>query len=104
MPALRRADTTAARPLEKSTALVFAEDLAHGAADLADRGVGFEGDTDRVEEVALAAGDVAQGVELGLDLALVAVLLEGLEAGQLAPLGLGVDLEDVDVFDLVGDE
>src|SRR3954454_3160519 len=47
--------------LEEGAALVFAEDLAHGAADLADRGVGFEGGADRVQEVALAAGDGAEG-------------------------------------------
>src|SRR5919205_1381592 len=75
-------------PLEERAALVFAEDLAHRAADLADRGVGFERGADRVEEVAVAAGDVAQGLELGLDLGLIAVLLEGLEAGELALLGL----------------
>src|SRR3954454_13120731 len=90
--------------LEEGAALVFAEDLAHRAADLADRGVGGEGGADRAEEVAVAAGDVAEGIELGLDLGLIAVLLEGLEAGELALLGLGVDLEDVDVVDLVGDE
>ncbi len=34
---------------------------------------------------------------------MVARLLEGLQSGQLALLGLGVDAEDVDVVDLVGD-
>ena len=46
--------------LEEGAALVFAEDVAHRAADLADRGVGGERGADRVQEVALAAGDVAQ--------------------------------------------
>src|SRR3954449_11320340 len=91
------------RELEEGAALVFAEDLAHRAADLADRGFGGEGGADRVEQVAVAAGYVAQGLELGLDGRLVAGLLEGLEPGQLALLCLGVDAEDVDVVDLVGD-
>ena len=45
-----------------------------------------------------------QRLQLGLDGGLVAALLERLQARQLALLGLGVDLEDVDVVDLVGDE
>ena len=100
----RTGEQTVQARLEEGAALVFAEDVAHRAADLADRGVGGERGADRVQEVALAAGDVAQRLQLGLDRGLVAVLLEGLEPRQLALLGLGVDLEDVDVVDLVGDE
>src|ERR1700754_1428728 len=98
------AGETLAAALEEGAALVFAEDVAHRAADLADRGVGGEGGADRVEEVAVAAGDLAEGLQFGVDRRLVAVLLEGLEARQLALLGLRIDLEDVHVVDLVGDE
>ncbi len=52
------------RRLEERPAAVFAEDVAHRAADLADRGVGCEGGADRVQQVAVAAGDVAQRLEL----------------------------------------
>src|SRR4051794_7817698 len=89
--------------LEEGPALVFAEDVAQGAADLADRGVGGQGGADRVQQVALAAGYVAQRLELGLDGRLLARLLERLQPRQLALLRLGVDAEDVDVVDLVGD-
>src|SRR5665811_2622828 len=90
-------------PLEEGAALVLAEDVAHRAAGLAERGSACEGGADRGEQVALAAGDVAQGLQLLLDRGLVAVRLELLQAGELALLGLGVDAEDVDVVDLVGD-
>ena len=73
-------------PLEEGAALVFAEHVAHRAADLADRGVGGEGGADRVQEVAVAAGDVLERLQLGLDARLVAVLLESLEPGELALL------------------
>src|ERR1700753_2535685 len=89
--------------LEEGAALVFAEDVAHRAADLAQRGVGGERLADRVQQVAVAAGDVAQALQLRLDRGLIAALLEGLQARELALLGLRIDLEDVDVVDLVGD-
>src|SRR6187549_4188955 len=89
--------------LEERPAAVLAEDVAHRAADLADRGAGGERGADRVQQVALAAGDVAQLVEALLDAGLIAGFLEGPQAGELSPLGLGVDAEDVDVVDLVGD-
>src|SRR5687767_7364685 len=83
--------------LEESAALVLAEDLAHRATDLADRCVGRERVADGVEQVALTFSDLTQLCELRVDSSLVAVLLELLEPLELALLGLGVDLEDVDV-------
>ena len=58
---MRRATASAAGldRLEERPALVLAEDVAHRVADLADRGVGGERVADRVEQVAVAAGDVA---------------------------------------------
>ena len=58
---------------------------------------------DRRQQVAVAAGDVEARVEAPVELGLVAVLLERLEPLQLTGLRLGVDLEDVDVVDHVGD-
>src|ERR1041384_5784262 len=77
---------TGQAPLEERAALVFAEDVAHRAADLADRGVGGERGTDRVQEVALAVSDGPQLVELLPDRGLVAALLESLQPRQLARL------------------
>ena len=44
------------RPLEEGAAAVFAEDVAHRAADLADRGFGGERGADRVQQVARRRG------------------------------------------------
>ena len=57
----RRDSCSAVAPtLEERAALVLAEHVAHRVADLADRGVGGERLADRVQQVAVAAGDLAQ--------------------------------------------
>src|SRR4051812_14440049 len=61
--------------LEERAAAVFAEDVAHRVADLADRAACAERLLDRVEQVALAAGDIAQLLELRVHGGLVAVRL-----------------------------
>ena len=88
---------------ERAAPLVLAEDVAHRAADFADRGVGGEGGADRVQEVAVAAGDVAEGSSLASTHCLIAGLLKGLEAGHCLCSEAGSTREDVDVVDLVGD-
>src|SRR5207342_1566194 len=68
-----------------------------------DRAAGPERLLDRRQQVALTAGDVAQCLEARVELGLVAGLLELRKTGELALLGLGIDLEDVHVVDAVAD-
>src|SRR5215216_5205864 len=77
--------------LEKRTALVFAEYVAHRVAHLADRGIGRERVADRVEQVAVTLGYLLQRLELRVDAGLVAIGLELRQAFLLARLGLGID-------------
>src|SRR5438552_2441708 len=77
--------------------LVLAELLAHHAADLAQRGVVAERVPERIEQVPVAAADLAELLEAPAHKLLVPVLFEALEAGDLVVLGLGIDLEDVDL-------
>src|SRR3954447_1885759 len=86
-----------------SRLLVLAELLAHDAAHLADRGVRLQGRADRLEQVAAAVGDRAQLFEPGLQLVVVAVLLEGRQPLDLLGLGFRVDAKDVDVVVRLGD-
>src|SRR5204863_8741088 len=87
---------------EERPALVLAEHVAHRPARLADRGPVAERVPDRVEQVAVAAGDLAKLVEASVHGHLVAGLLESLQALDLAALRLGIDLQDLDVVDLLG--
>ena len=90
--------------LEERAALVLAEDVAHRVADLADRGAVAQRVLDRVEQVAVAARDLAQRLEARSSTSFgVAVGLERGQALELAALGLRVDAQDVDVVDAVGD-
>src|ERR687897_877416 len=81
---------------------VLAELLAHHAADLAERAAVRQRRAHRLEQVARAAAGLAQLGESRLDGVLVAILLEGLEALDLLPLGLRIDPEDLDLVDLIG--
>ena len=76
--------------------LVLAEDVAHRAADLADRARG-PCSAARIggQQVLVAAGGLAQLLEALVDQLLVAVRLERLQALDLRALGLGVDAQDV---------
>ena len=99
--ALRRTATPIPRRrLEERAALVLAEDVAHRAADLADRGVGGERGADRVQQVAVAAGDLAQLLEPGRRPPPGrGPSLNVFRRSSWRSLGLGVDAEDVDVVD-----
>jgi len=78
--------------------LVGAEDVAHGVADFAERGVGFGGVEDEGHEVVGALGGGAQGVEAAGDFVFRTVGTEFAEAFGLA-MGDGfVDLQNVQVF------
>src|SRR5581483_9004794 len=104
----RRRSTTrstggTAATAETSGLGVLPELLAHDAAYLPDRRAVLQGRADRVEEVAVAAGHLAELLEPRLHRVGVAIGLELLQPLDLLPLGLGVDLQDLDVVDLVGD-
>src|SRR5829696_5592488 len=98
--ATTRRDERSGAPLRL---VVLAEHLAHDAADLADRGLLGQGVADRVEQVPVGLGGLAELAELGLQLLVVAVRLELLQPVDLLLLRLRVDAQDLDVVDLVGD-
>src|SRR3954468_16540087 len=81
---------------------VLAELVAHHAADLAERGAGLERGAQRLEQIALAAADLAQLLEPAADRVLIAVRLELLQPRHLLVLGLGVDAQDLDVLHVLG--
>src|SRR5687768_7960040 len=81
--------------------LVFAELVAHDAADLADRRALLERGADRFEQVARALRDLSQLLEPRRDLLLVAIGLELLQPVDLLALGLRVDAQDLYVVGLV---
>ena len=78
-------------PLEERAALVLAEDVAHRAAHLADRGARAQRVLDRVQQVALALGDLAKLLEPGVDRPWSRSALNSRQPLDLAPLGLRVD-------------
>src|SRR5919205_2839571 len=81
---------------------VAAEDLLHGGAYLADRGVGPDGRDDRVHRVLFAAARIFELFQASLDEVAVAPRFQVLEPLQL-PLGdLGVYAVGLDVLLFLG--
>src|SRR4051794_20687987 len=101
VPLMKRPRPIARPTLEERAAAVLAEDVPHRVADVADRAAGTQRLLDRRQQIAVALGHVTQSLEALVELRLVARLLEGGEALQLASLRFRIDLEDVDIVDLV---
>src|SRR3954452_22530679 len=74
---------------------VLAEDVLHRAADLAHGGAIAQRVLDEGQEVVLALGRVAEGLEALVDLLGVAVGLELRQPVDLGLLGLGVDAQEL---------
>src|SRR5205814_1476280 len=89
---------------EERTSPVLAEHFPHRSADLPDRRPVPQRVLDRVEQIALARGDLPKVLEPRLDRRGVAAFFEACEALELPPFRLGVHPQDLDVVDNVGDE
>src|SRR5262249_9185831 len=74
---------------------VIAEDVAHGAADLAHRAAVLERLTEHRQQVVGTPGARADLLQAPLHQPLIAFRFEGLQARYLLVLGLGVDAQDV---------
>src|SRR5215208_5327077 len=90
------------RALNHRRLAVIAEDLLHGGADLAYRRVGPYGFQDRVHRVFVAGAGFLQLLEPFIHEIVVPVLLQFLEAFELAFGDLGVDAVELHVLLVLG--